>query len=235
MGPGLGQQLGLVGGLRPHVLVLGLMDFPVAVGPEGSPRRRGCPPCRAGRLVRLLRRQMFLCPFQPDSRMFRPALGPFLFLLLPGLLFLGGAAFLPLGVRAGIRRFLPAASFPGVCLFLPVGFLPGICHFLPIGSLPSIRPFLLVGVCFGVCPFLLCGLRLFRGTLPVEPGRELLPFPVLLEFPGALGLRANLARSAFPGLPGHFFLGKMEPPPLHALSRRPLWLSGDKSTSFLCI
>ena len=35
------------------------------------------------------------------------------------------------------------------------------------------------------------------------------------------------------GLSGHFFLGKMEPPPLHALSRRPLWLSGDKSTSFL--
>ena len=259
MDPGLGQQLGLMGGLRPHVLVLGLMDFPVAVGPEGGPCRRGRPLCRAGRLAGLLRRQMFLCPFQPDSRMFRPALGPFLFLLLPGLLFRGDIAFLPAALRSGIRRFLPAVSLPGVCLFLPadslpgscrfllvgffsgscfflpVGSFPGSCLFLPIGPLPGICPFLLVAVRFGVCPFLLCGLRLFRGTLPVEPGRELLPFPVLLEFPGALGLRANLARSAFPGLPGHFFLGKMEPPPLYALSRLPLWLSGDKSTSFLCI
>ena len=166
---------------------------------------------------------MFLCPFQPDSRIFRPALGPFLFLLLPGLLFRGDIAFLPAALRSGIRRFLPVGSLPGSCLFLPVGPLPGICLFLP------------VAVRFGVCPSLLCGLRLLRGILPVEPGRELLPFPVLLEFPGALGLRANLARSAFPGLPGHFFLGKMEPPPLHALSRRPLWLSGDKSTSFLWI
>ena len=155
MGPGLGQQLGLVGGLRPHVLVLGLMDFPVAVGPEGSPRRRGCPLCRAGRLARLLRRQMFLCPFQPDSRMFRPALGPFLFLLLPGLLFRGGAAFLPVALRSGIRRFLPAVSLPGVCLFLPVGSFPGSCLFLPIGPLPGICPFLLVAVRFGVCPSLL--------------------------------------------------------------------------------
>ena len=167
MGPGLGQQLGLVGGLRPHVLVLGLMDFPVAVDPEGGPRRRGCPLCRAGRLARLLRRQMFFCPFQPDSRMFRPALGPFLFLLLPGLLFRGGAAFLPAVSLPGVCLFLPVDSLPGSCcfllvgffsgscFFLPVGSFPGSCLFLPIGPLPGICPFLLVAVRFGVCPPLL--------------------------------------------------------------------------------
>ena len=167
MGPGLGQQLGLMGGLCPHVLVLGLMDFPVAVSPDGGPCRRGRPPCRAGRLAGLLGRQMFLCLFQPDSRMFRPALGPFLFLLLPGLLFRGGAAFLPavslpgvclfLPVDSlyGIRFFFPKGSLPGICPFIPVDFLPRICFLLLVGPLPGICPFLLAAVRFGVCPPLL--------------------------------------------------------------------------------
>ena len=51
------------------------------------------------------------------------------------------------------------------------------------------------------------GLFLANG---IFPGLAVLP-----EFPGTLGLRANLARSLLPGLTGHFFLSEVEPPTLY--------------------
>ena len=70
---------------------------------------------------------------------------------------------------------------------------------------------------------LLGGLFLMGGipaglALLTQSGGRFFPFPVLLEFPGALGLRANLARGFRPSLTGHFFLGEMEPPTLYPLS-----------------
>ena len=69
------------------------------------------------------------------------------------------------------------------------------------------------------------GLFLANGIFPgfallPQAGGRLFPFAVLPEFPGALGLRANLARSLLPSLTGHFFFGKMEPPTLDLLSGR---------------
>ena len=85
------------------------------------------------------------------------------------------------------------------------------------------------------------GLFLANGIFPdfallPQAGGRLFPFAVLPEFPGALGLRANLARSLLPSLTGHFFLGEVEPPTLYPLlavcflrgnlSRSPLTHSG---------
>ena len=64
------------------------------------------------------------------------------------------------------------------------------------------------------------GLLLTNGIFPgftllPQAGGRLFPFTVLPEFPGALGLRANLARSLLPSLMGHFFLSEVEPPTLY--------------------
>ena len=64
------------------------------------------------------------------------------------------------------------------------------------------------------------GLFLANGIFPgfallPQAGGQLFSFAVLPEFPGALGLRANLARSLLPGPTGHFFLGEVEPPTLY--------------------
>ena len=64
------------------------------------------------------------------------------------------------------------------------------------------------------------GLLLTNGIFPglallPQAGGRPFPFAVLPEFPGALGLRANLARSLLPGLTGHFFLSEVEPPTLY--------------------
>ena len=88
--------------LHAHILMLGLMDFPVAVGPDRSPRRRGRPLYGAGRLIGLLLCQPVSGLFQPDGGIFRLGLGPFLLLFLLGLLFLGGVFFLPAGILSGI-------------------------------------------------------------------------------------------------------------------------------------
>ena len=64
------------------------------------------------------------------------------------------------------------------------------------------------------------GLLLTNGIFPgfallPQAGGRLFPFAVLPEFPGTLGLRANLARSLLPGLTGYFFFGEVEPPTLY--------------------
>ena len=87
----------------------------------------------------------------------------------------------------------------------------------------------------GLGPFLLFLLLVLPGLLGVlflmggipaglvilpQAGGRLFPFLVLPEFPAARWLRANLARGRLPGLTGHFFFGKMEPPTLDPLSGR---------------
>ena len=62
-----------------------------------------------------------------------------------------------------------------------------------------------------------------------QAGGRLFPLSVLSEFSGALGLRAKLARSRLPGLPGHFFLCEMEPPTLDPFPGRTIKVFSDRN------
>ena len=81
------------------------------------------------------------------------------------------------------------------------------------------------------------GLLLTNGIFPglailPQAGGRLFSFAVLPEFPGALGLRANLARCLFTSLTGHFFLGEVEPPTLYPFLT-VCFLRGNLSRSVL--
>ena len=62
-----------------------------------------------------------------------------------------------------------------------------------------------------------------------QAGGRFFPLSVLSEFSGALGLRAKLARSRLPGLPGHFFLCEMEPPTLDPFPGRTIKVFSDRN------